>query len=111
MVESVTPPTEPAPEPDTGPTESEKAAIIAELSKTVKQLQDDLFQMDMEIRRCGRSRSDWRTATIIGGIGVLGTATGAIIQTVQLNKAKKENDSSATDTAASDTKSGDNAQK
>jgi hypothetical protein len=100
---------QPAPEPDTGPSESEKTAIIAELSGAIKLLQEDLLQMDMEIRRCGRSRSDWRTATIIGGIGVVGTATGAIIQTVQLNKAKKENGDVATDAAASDNKSGDNA--
>jgi hypothetical protein len=86
----VAPAAEPESEIETGPSEAEKESLIAELSGAVRQLQDDLSQMDMEIKRCERARSNWRAATIVGSVGVIGTATGAIIQSVQLNKAKKE---------------------
>lgn len=55
----------------------------------IRELENEILQMDSELRRCDRMRRDWRTATIIGGVGVVGTATGAIIQAVQINNANK----------------------
>jgi ABC-type molybdate transport system permease subunit len=63
---------------------------VLRLNAAINALEKEMIQIDAELRRCARARGDWRTATIIGGIGVVGTATGAIIQGVQINRAKKE---------------------
>ncbi|MDR1337604.1 MAG: hypothetical protein LBJ73_01070 [Rickettsiales bacterium] len=69
----------------------DNSSQILELNAAIRELEDEMFKMDSELRRCDRMRRDWRTATIIGGIGVVGTATGAIIQAAQISKQKKEN--------------------
>ena len=56
----------------------------------VKQLKDEISQIDSEMTRCQKAKNGWVTATVVGGVGVVATGTAAIVQTVQLNKKKKE---------------------
>jgi uncharacterized protein YlxW (UPF0749 family) len=70
--------------------EEEKIAMIAELTDSVQRMQAELLNMDTEIRRCDRSKKGWKTATIAGGLGVIGTGVGVIVQSAQTSKAKKD---------------------
>ena len=56
----------------------------------VKQLKDEISQIDSEMTRCQKAKNGWVAATVVGGVGVAATGTAAIVQTVQLNKKKKE---------------------
>ena len=57
-----------------------KAARIMELESQRDILRADLVQIESEQARCERQRRNWRTATVVGGVGVAATATGAVIQ-------------------------------
>lgn len=70
---------------------ADKEKQISDLSNKIKQLQDDLVKIDIEINRCKKAKSNWRGATIIGGVGVIGTTTGAVAQGIQLKKIEKAN--------------------
>lgn len=62
---------------------------IAMATEYIAQLKAEINQIDSEMMRCRRAKTNWTIGTVIGGAGVVGTATGAIIQSVQINKAKK----------------------
>jgi len=53
---------------------------MAELISQRDILREDLNQIASEKARCERQKRNWRTATIVGGVGVAATATGAVIQ-------------------------------
>ena len=53
-------------------------------------LEEQVMHVNAELLRCKNSKTNWKTATIIGSVGTVATGTGAIIQTVKINKAKKE---------------------
>ena len=73
-------------------TEADQAAQVAELEATRDTLRADLAQIASEKARCERQRRNWRTATIIGGVGVAATATGAIVQHSRNKDAREERD-------------------
>lgn len=80
----------PAPEPEPVPEpEPDYTAEIALASEYIEQLQAEIKQIDSEMLRCRRVKNNWTIGTIVGGAGVVGTATGAIVQAVKINKAKK----------------------
>jgi hypothetical protein len=54
------------------------------------QLESEIELIDKEIRECGKSVRNWKVATVIGSVGTVATGTGVIVQSIQLNKAKKE---------------------
>jgi len=56
------------------------AERAAELVAMRDVLRSDLEQIAIEKSRCERQKRNWRTATIVGGIGVAATVTGAIVQ-------------------------------
>lgn len=64
-------------------------ADIAAASEYITHLQNEIKKIDSEIARCKKAKTNWTIGTVVGGIGVAGTATGAIVQAVQINKAKK----------------------
>jgi len=66
-----------------------QAARVAELELTRDTLKADLTQIASEKSRCEKQKKNWKTATIVGGVGVAATATGAIIQHSN-NKTKKD---------------------
>lgn len=87
IVDAVMPTVEPAePAPDL-------TADIAMATEYIAYLKGEIAQIDSEIARCKKAKTGWTIGTIVGSVGVVGTATGAIVQAVQINKAKK-NDAS-----------------
>jgi hypothetical protein len=64
-------------------------AELAEKTAYARQLELEISQIDAEMLRCRRSKSIWKTATVIGGVGTVGTAVGVIVQTAKIQKAKK----------------------
>ncbi|GHT00781.1 hypothetical protein FACS189421_13190 [Bacteroidia bacterium] len=79
--------------PDTGmaagvpqisePTTNTDASLIAQYNERIA-LRDQLRRQQNQIRieksRCDSERKNWKTATIIGAVGTVGTAIGAIVQ-------------------------------
>jgi hypothetical protein len=53
---------------------------IAQLESQRDILRADIDQIDSEKARCERQKRNWTVATVAGGVGVAGTATGAVIQ-------------------------------
>ena len=56
----------------------------------VRELRDEIQQIDSEMLRCEKNKKGWVAATIIGGVGVAATGTAAIVQTVKANKQKSD---------------------
>ena len=54
--------------------------------QVVQRLKEEIAQIDSEMARCERAKKNWKTATIVGGVGVAATGAAAIIQTVNANK-------------------------
>lgn len=65
------------------------ATDIAAAAEYIEHLKNEIKKIDSEIARCKKAKTNWTIGTVIGGVGVVGTATGAIVQAVQINKAKK----------------------
>jgi hypothetical protein len=53
-------------------------------------LESESLAIDSEMRRCQRARGNWKAATILGGIGTVGSVGGIIIQSAQIANAQKE---------------------
>ena len=51
-------------------------------------LREEIAAVDSEIQRCQKTLKGWKAATIIGGIGTVGTGVGLLLQ----NKRIKQND-------------------
>ncbi len=43
-------------------------------------LQEDIRILDEELEKCKKKKKGWTAATIVGGVGVLGTGIAAIVQ-------------------------------
>lgn len=63
---------------------------IADATEYLARLQSEINKIDSEIARCNRAKRNWTIGTVIGGAGVVSTATGAIVQSIQISKAKKQ---------------------
>lgn len=53
-------------------------------------LRQDIQVLDQEIAQCERKRKGWVAATIVGGVGVVGTGIAAIVQGNNLHDTKSE---------------------
>ena len=49
----------------------------------VRELKDEIQQIDSEMLRCQKAKKGWVAATVVGGVGVAATGTAAIVQTVK----------------------------
>lgn len=85
--------------------EPDLTADIAAATEYIAELQDAIKQIDSEIARCKNAKRNWTIGTVVGSAGVVGTATGAIIQAVQISKAKKNGATESSDTANDDKES------
>ena len=56
----------------------------------VKELKEEIAQIDSEMLRCQSSKKKWIAATVVGGVGVVATGAAAIVQSVNANKKKEE---------------------
>ena len=62
-------------------------------SRLVEELKKEIIQIDSESARCSKAKKAWKTATIIGGVGVVATGTAALVQAAKI-RAKKSNNAS-----------------
>ncbi|MCL2331321.1 MAG: hypothetical protein FWC61_02130 [Proteobacteria bacterium] len=69
--------------------DSDAAAEIAQKTAYATQLSAEILQLDSEIIRCRKAKTNWTAATVVGGIGTVATGAGAIVQLNQIQKAKK----------------------
>jgi phage replication-related protein YjqB (UPF0714/DUF867 family) len=53
-------------------------------------LKQDIQKLDEEILQCNRKRKGWTAATIIGGVGVVGTGVAALVQNSNRKEKKAE---------------------
>ncbi len=75
---------------------------LAKLSENIKFLEQEISQIDLELSKCERSKKGWKAATVIGSVGVVGTGTGIVVQSVQLKKANKDSDGKRDDVSVKD---------
>ncbi|MCL2331276.1 MAG: hypothetical protein FWC61_01895 [Proteobacteria bacterium] len=53
-------------------------------------LKAEIAQIDSEISRCNKAKTNWTAATVVGSVGVVGTGIGAIVQHNQIQSKKRE---------------------
>lgn len=58
--------------------------------QVVSTLRHDIQLLDEEIMKCDRKRKGWVAATVVGGVGVVGTGIGAIVQHNKIQDKKSE---------------------
>ena len=58
--------------------------------EVVQTLRHDIQLLDEEINKCERKRKGWVAATVVGGVGVVGTGIGAIVQHNKIQDKKAE---------------------
>ena len=69
-----------------GQSEQELLAQVSERKQYRDFLLEELASIDEQIKLCTQEKKKWKTATILGGIGVVATGAAAIGQKVNHNK-------------------------
>ncbi len=64
--------------------------MTLEDARTIQILENDIRILDAEIKKCEKSKKGWIAGTVIGSAGVAATGIAAIVQGVQISKAKDE---------------------
>jgi len=59
---------------------------IAYKHQLIKELKNEISQIDSEMARCQRVKKGWIAATVVGGVGVVATGTAAIVQSSKLKE-------------------------
>ena len=71
--------------------DSELQAQINERMKYKNFIKEELTSLNEQIAQCQQEKKKWKTATILGGVGMVATGAVAIGQKVNHNKQEKEN--------------------
>ena len=58
--------------------------------QVISTLRHDIQLLDEEIMKCERKRKGWVAATVVGGVGVVGTGVAALVQNSQIQDKKSE---------------------
>ena len=58
--------------------------------EVIQSLRHDIQVLDEEIAACDRKRKGWVAATVIGGVGVVGTGIAALVQNSKIQEKKSE---------------------
>ena len=58
--------------------------------ETIQTLRHDIQLLDEEIMKCDRKRKGWVAATVVGGVGVVGTGVAALVQNSKIQDKKSE---------------------
>ena len=58
--------------------------------QVISTLKKDIQLLDEEISACNRKRKGWTAATIVGGVGVVGTGVAALVQNSNRKEKKAE---------------------
>ncbi|MBR1380585.1 MAG: hypothetical protein IJ560_03270 [Alphaproteobacteria bacterium] len=53
-------------------------------------LKNDIKAIDEQMAQCKKQKKGWTAATVIGGIGIVGTGIGALVQNNQIKNKKTE---------------------
>lgn len=53
-------------------------------------LKNDIKAIDEQMAQCKKQKKGWTAATVIGGIGIVGTGIGALVQNNQIQNKKSE---------------------
>ena len=53
-------------------------------------LENDIRLLDQEIEKCKKKKNAWTAATIVGGVGVVGTGVAAIVQANKIKDKKAD---------------------
>ncbi len=64
--------------------------LTLEDARTIQTLENDIRILDSEIKKCEKSKKGWIAGTVIGSAGVAATGIAAIVQGVQISKAKDQ---------------------
>ena len=67
--------------------------------QVVSTLRHDIQLLDEEIMKCDRKRKGWVAATVVGGVGVVGTGVAAIVQHGKIQDKKSELQDAQSDVA------------
>lgn len=59
----------------------------------IRELKEEISQIDSETIRCEKAKKGWVAATVVGGVGVAATGTAAIVQTVKAKQKSEEKQS------------------
>ena len=63
---------------------------IAYKHQLIKELKNEISQIDSEMARCQKAKKGWIAATVVGGVGVVATGTAAIVQSSKLKEKEKQ---------------------
>ncbi|MBR6363709.1 MAG: hypothetical protein IKS08_01315, partial [Alphaproteobacteria bacterium] len=58
--------------------------------EVIATLKHDIDVLDEELRQCERTRKGWVAATVVGGVGVVGTGIAALVQNSKIQDKKAE---------------------
>jgi len=58
--------------------------------EVIATLKHDIDVLDEELRQCERKRKGWVAATVVGGVGVVGTGIAALVQNSKIQEKKAE---------------------
>ena len=58
--------------------------------EVVATLRHDIELLDEELRTCERKRKGWVAATVVGGVGVVGTGVAALVQNSKIQDKKSD---------------------
>lgn len=58
--------------------------------EAIQTLRHDIQLLDEEIMKCDRKRKGWIAATVVGGVGVVGTGVAALVQNSKIQDKKSE---------------------
>ena len=73
---------------------------INEKQELVRELKDEIQQIDSEMARCQKAKKGWTGATVVGGVGVAATGGAAIAQVVKAKKDEKQKSAAGGDGTA-----------
>lgn len=58
--------------------------------QVISMLKKDIQTLDEELSQCNRKRKGWTAATVVGGVGVVGTGIAALVQNSNRKEKKAE---------------------
>ena len=59
-------------------------------AQDIATLEKDIRILDAEIEKCQKKKKAWTAATVVGGVGVVATGVGAIVQANKIKEKKSD---------------------
>ena len=72
--------------------DSQQTTDVENMNKAeiILTLKNDIKAIDEQMAQCKKQQKGWTAATVIGGVGILGTGIGAIVQGNQIKNKKSD---------------------